>query len=1134
MENLLAKTRSGANDTHLRLATRPLPKPESSHNQFHQDNKEKKVSEGVRRRGTAVEDFGSSFSPTKRKDTNKHGSSKSKKPPSGLVMHSLVLDEEVLDSESEDELDMLSSHHGSDFGSPAPIARKRKEQQREKERKPSRVMDKDKDGVVDADGKYHAYLPQYKPDTANVLKSLKFKKIKASGEDTNFAAPAPAVAPSSSQPSKVLQINNNAPSSSSYPLQSSSSRPQRTASQTSTSRPPLPTRKKSPPASERRVPAPRSRSKAPETNPKPNPKPSSKASTTLKHSSIPTSINKPTDEASAFGTRPKPRPVGRTASAQISKPFPDIDMASGENNNAVASSPARRATVSRARPFPLPSPRGGEPVKEKLKPQEFPMLSPAQEPPLKPASFPELIPLGAKHKERNKSTATIKKPVFRNGSRVDNAGKGKEALVSSTDFPAPSPLSSQANGKTGSSQGRPGRKSAQRIVMSDDEDENEDEDQEDGVEGRKAQPFPMSTQVLDSIGSATFPECAVAGPSSLGKRPSPGGEDGREKKKNKMGEGGDGYTTPIVLDDDYVFEEDDTLIMSPSTDPRTLCPYCDAPLPPSPTRLLTRLLASTAKKSHHEPRPTNPLGRKAPFAVFIAVCQRHRFESQILPEAEAKGWPKEIDWHELGGRVIRMRDALKGIVEDCGVAAECDEEVIEQGPRMRCVFWGEVMREVKAKGSRAVAGVRGQFASFEKTQPGYYGELGSVIIHQTLYDLFPPTSIDPNSVAPLTPNEFVQRILVPEVGARLIMEDMELDEGRMEDAVQILRESASYGVAMFPADEGEEGEEEDGLGGSRGRGRNKNKEGGGGRKLGVADSIIMERARKRRKELEADERREMEAERLKAAEEEREGKERGRAKKKGKERQKENDADSSASGQPARPKPRPIGKTASTISIDVDMLFEDIIELDADGGDTDVDTEPESLARRKGGSMFSPTVSDFIGDEATPRIPSMTMSRARSSIDIDLCSSSDDAASNSDVSTRGRRKRRHRNRKQDLSGEDDDFVEQVGPPSSARTPVVTRSRRHGSKSKSESEDVDGMEETPKPRRRDDSCHSDASSSVVSSSWQNVYPLKKAQQRKDTSTVWPSSGLESSSSSRNKEHSWLLSDSSSMESVQSKS
>jgi hypothetical protein len=118
------------------------------------------------------------------------------------------------------------------------------------------------------------------------------------------------------------------------------------------------------------------------------------------------------------------------------------------------------------------------------------------------------------------------------------------------------------------------------------------------------------------------------------------------------------------------------------------------------------------------------------------VCQRHRFESEILPEAERKGWPKEIEWREIGERVSRMRRRLRALIDDTGedgddenrgqgggedsLFADGEERAKkrERGSRSRCVFWREVMAEVKKKGSRAVAGVRGQFASFEKTQPG--------------------------------------------------------------------------------------------------------------------------------------------------------------------------------------------------------------------------------------------------------------------------------------------------------------------------------------------------------------------------------------------------------------------------------
>lgn len=80
----------------------------------------------------------------------------------------------------------------------------------------------------------------------------------------------------------------------------------------------------------------------------------------------------------------------------------------------------------------------------------------------------------------------------------------------------------------------------------------------------------------------------------------------------------------------------------------------------------------------------------------------------------------------------------------------------------------------------------------------------------------------------------MQHILVPEVALRLILEDrgLEGDKG-MEEALEILRDSSSYGVAMFPVDGGEWGEN-----------KKQDKD-----QMGEGDLIVMERARRRRKEL---------------------------------------------------------------------------------------------------------------------------------------------------------------------------------------------------------------------------------------------------------------------------------------------
>jgi hypothetical protein len=101
-----------------------------------------------------------------------------------------------------------------------------------------------------------------------------------------------------------------------------------------------------------------------------------------------------------------------------------------------------------------------------------------------------------------------------------------------------------------------------------------------------------------------------------------------------------------------------------------------------------------------------------------------------------------------------------------------------------------------------------------------------MILHQTLYNMFPPSSFEPQSITPLTPQEFIQRILVPEAALMLIMEDTGQNRAR---AVQTMRESAGYGVAMFP-DTSE------------------------GHEVGAGEDIVLERARARRREIEDEER----------------------------------------------------------------------------------------------------------------------------------------------------------------------------------------------------------------------------------------------------------------------------------------
>ncbi|KAE9399201.1 hypothetical protein BT96DRAFT_920289 [Gymnopus androsaceus JB14] len=153
----------------------------------------------------------------------------------------------------------------------------------------------------------------------------------------------------------------------------------------------------------------------------------------------------------------------------------------------------------------------------------------------------------------------------------------------------------------------------------------------------------------------------------------------------------------------------------------------------------------------------------------------------------------------------------------------------------------------------------------------------------------------------MRPDLFIDRVLLPEVAVRLIMEDKSLSgSSGARKALQILRDSSSYGVAMFPEDAGEQGD---------GEGKRKNKSRGKGKgvyqsdeadedetnkEMNVADQMAMEKARKRRLELEKEDEREQE---MIQQEQERAKRELRKGKKKRKEESETEPA--------VRPKPKP-------------------------------------------------------------------------------------------------------------------------------------------------------------------------------------------------------------------------------------
>lgn len=117
------------------------------------------------------------------------------------------------------------------------------------------------------------------------------------------------------------------------------------------------------------------------------------------------------------------------------------------------------------------------------------------------------------------------------------------------------------------------------------------------------------------------------------------------------------------------------------------------------------------------------MGLKASVGAYVTVCKRHRFESHQIPLAKARGWPVSIDFHKLKPRVEALRNHLQALISNKPLAQppddwsmdDTDDEIL---PRSGSLFWQELVGDIRAKGTRAIASAKGQFANFDKLQPG--------------------------------------------------------------------------------------------------------------------------------------------------------------------------------------------------------------------------------------------------------------------------------------------------------------------------------------------------------------------------------------------------------------------------------
>jgi RTC4-like domain len=94
-----------------------------------------------------------------------------------------------------------------------------------------------------------------------------------------------------------------------------------------------------------------------------------------------------------------------------------------------------------------------------------------------------------------------------------------------------------------------------------------------------------------------------------------------------------------------------------------------------------------------------------------------------------------------------------------------------------------------------------QMKMFEDSQPGYYGPQGAELISQIVMEKFGEKIRKSDNLLPALKfcggvTGYVSTVLVPEVGVRLIMEDLGIER---EEAKGVMKESVEYGAVANAA-----------------------------------------------------------------------------------------------------------------------------------------------------------------------------------------------------------------------------------------------------------------------------------------------------------------------------------------------
>jgi hypothetical protein len=169
-----------------------------------------------------------------------------------------------------------------------------------------------------------------------------------------------------------------------------------------------------------------------------------------------------------------------------------------------------------------------------------------------------------------------------------------------------------------------------------------------------------------------------------------------------------------------------------------------------------------------------------------SFCKLHKLELVIKPDGVKKGYPTKIAFEDLGRRIEKLDQELKDVIRN---KLASDYRRIAE----------EAYKELGQNKARSTTSVMNRF---EKSLPGYYGPKGANIILEHLVRVYMNSGyLKEKLVSDQLPLEFLQQVLVPEAGFRLIRQDLSKKgpvSNATEKAKSTMAASRDYGNAMFP------------------------------------------------------------------------------------------------------------------------------------------------------------------------------------------------------------------------------------------------------------------------------------------------------------------------------------------------